>query len=67
MNILVTGAAGFIGSHVVEALLARGDTVAGLDNFDDYYDPARKRANVASLTSAINILPNTRGPFLTSI
>ena len=51
MNILVTGAAGFIGSHVAEALLARGDTVAGLDNFDDYYDPARKRANVASLTS----------------
>jgi len=47
MNILVTGAAGFIGSYVVEALLARGDTVAGLDNFDDYYDPARKRANIA--------------------
>jgi UDP-glucuronate 4-epimerase len=49
MNILVTGAAGFIGSHVAEALLARGDTVAGLDNFNDYYDPARKRANVAPL------------------
>jgi UDP-glucuronate 4-epimerase len=51
MNILVTGAAGFIGSHVVEALLARGDTVAGLDNFDDYYNPARKRANVALAAS----------------
>jgi UDP-glucuronate 4-epimerase len=50
MNILVTGAAGFIGSHVAEALLARGDTVAGLDNFNDYYDPARKRANAALLT-----------------
>lgn len=50
MNILVTGAAGFIGSHVAETLLARGDTVAGLDNFNDYYDPARKRANVALLT-----------------
>jgi UDP-glucuronate 4-epimerase len=49
MNILVTGAAGFIGSHVAEALLARGDTVTGLDNFNDYYDPARKRANVALL------------------
>ncbi|HEY66729.1 MAG TPA: NAD-dependent epimerase/dehydratase family protein [Thermoflexia bacterium] len=50
MNILVTGAAGFIGSHVAEALLARGDDVVGLDNFNDYYDPARKRANVALLT-----------------
>jgi nucleoside-diphosphate-sugar epimerase len=50
MNILVTGAAGFIGSHVAEALLARGDSVAGLDNFNDYYDPARKRANAALLT-----------------
>jgi UDP-glucuronate 4-epimerase len=51
MNILVTGAAGFIGSHVAEALVARGDTVAGIDNFNDYYDPARKRANVSALTS----------------
>jgi UDP-glucuronate 4-epimerase len=50
MNILVTGAAGFIGSHVAEALLARGDSVASLDNFNDYYDPARKRANAALLT-----------------
>lgn len=54
MNILVTGAAGFIGSHVAEALLARGDSVAGLDNFNDYYDPARKRANAALL------IPNPR-------
>jgi len=50
MNILITGAAGFIGSHVTEAVLARGDTVVGLDNFNDYYDPARKRANAALLT-----------------
>lgn len=49
MRILVTGAAGFIGSHVAEALLARGDHVAGLDNFNDYYSPRRKRANVARL------------------
>ncbi len=45
MTILVTGAAGFIGSHLAERLLRRGDAVVGLDNFNDYYDPARKRAN----------------------
>jgi len=47
--ILVTGAAGFIGSHVSEALVARGDTVIGLDNFDPYYDPTLKRDNLAEL------------------
>ncbi len=41
---LVTGAAGFIGSHTAIRLLERGDHVVGLDNFNDYYDPARKRA-----------------------
>ncbi len=51
MRILVTGAAGFIGSNLAEALLRRGDEVAGLDNFNDFYDPARKRANVAQLAS----------------
>jgi len=48
-HVLVTGAAGFIGSHASVALLARGDRVTGLDNFDPYYDPARKRANVVEL------------------
>ena len=45
-RVLITGAAGFIGSHLAEALLARGDTVAGLDEFNDYYDPAIKRRNL---------------------
>ncbi len=46
-RVLLTGAAGFIGSHVAEALLQRGDEVIGLDNFDPFYDPALKRRNVA--------------------
>ncbi len=50
-KVLVTGAAGFIGSHVADVLLARGDVVVGLDNFNDYYDPARKRANVRDACS----------------
>ncbi|GAB4281585.1 MAG: GDP-mannose 4,6-dehydratase [Candidatus Promineifilaceae bacterium] len=54
MKVLVTGAAGFIGSHVAEKLLQRGDTVIGLDNFNDYYDPARKRANEKRLTQYPN-------------
>ncbi|HET7586015.1 MAG TPA: NAD-dependent epimerase/dehydratase family protein [Gemmatimonadaceae bacterium] len=45
-RVVVTGAAGFIGSHVVDALLARGDTVTGLDNFDPFYDPGVKRNNL---------------------
>jgi len=46
-RILVTGAAGFIGSHLTDRLLERGDAVVGFDNFNDYYDPAIKRRNLA--------------------
>ena len=49
MNILVTGAAGFIGYHVSEALLARGDAVTGFDSLNDYYDVALKEARLARL------------------
>lgn len=48
MKILVTGAAGFIGSHLAETLLRRGDEVVGIDNFNDYYSPQRKRLNAAA-------------------
>jgi UDP-glucuronate 4-epimerase len=51
-RILVTGGAGFIGSHTCERLLARGDELVVLDNFNDFYDPALKRANAARLASA---------------
>ena len=47
---VVTGAAGFIGSHLAAALLERGDRVIGLDNFDPFYDRAAKQANVARLS-----------------
>ncbi|MEM1379586.1 MAG: NAD-dependent epimerase/dehydratase family protein [Pseudomonadota bacterium] len=49
MSILVTGAAGFIGAHVAQALIARGETVFGIDNLNTYYDVSLKRARLAAL------------------
>jgi UDP-glucuronate 4-epimerase len=49
MKVLVTGAAGFIGYHVAERLLARGDSVVGFDLVDDYYDPSLKEARLERL------------------
>ena len=50
MKVLLTGAAGFIGMHVSQLLLARGDTVVGLDNLNDYYSVQLKRDRLARLT-----------------
>lgn len=49
MKVLVTGTAGFIGSHVAQVLLARGDEVVGFDNLNDYYDVSLKQARLARL------------------
>ncbi|QDP18717.1 NAD-dependent epimerase/dehydratase family protein [Sphingomonas xanthus] len=52
MTVLVTGAAGFIGSHVALALLDRGEQVIGIDNLNDYYDPALKQARLDRVAAA---------------
>ncbi len=51
MKILVTGTAGFIGSHLAQRLLARGDEVVGIDNLNDYYDVELKKARLARLAA----------------
>ncbi len=51
---IVTGAAGFIGSHIAETLLQRGEEVIGIDEFNDYYDPFFKNKNVTFLQTYDN-------------
>ncbi len=56
MNVLVTGGAGFIGSHTVERLLSDGHRVSIIDNFNDYYDPAIKRENIRAVLDRISVI-----------
>src|SRR5207253_648622 len=55
MKVLVTGGAGFIGSHLVERLLRDGHAVAIVDEFNDFYDPQIKRANLAAVRDSIEL------------
>ena len=61
-SILVTGAAGFIGFHVAQALLGRGERVIGVDNLSPYYSVALKRASTALTRSALRASDRPSSP-----
>jgi UDP-glucuronate 4-epimerase len=63
MRILVTGAAGFIGSHLCQRLCARGDDVTGVDNFDGFYARPIKERNLAEVRAQITASPSRPGQF----
>src|SRR5262245_25567383 len=56
MKVLVTGGAGFIGSHLSERLVSRGDDVVALDNFDPFYARADKELNIAGLRTSMSLI-----------
>lgn len=59
MKVLLTGVAGFIGHAVSLSLLARGDTVIGIDNLNDYYDVSLKQARLADIKAHANAVSKT--------
>ena len=61
-TVIVTGAAGFIGSHTSEALPRRGDNVVAIDSFTPHYDPVRKEANLASVQATADAIRRALGP-----
>ena len=61
MRVLVTGGAGFIGSHLIERLLSAGHEVVSVDNFNDYYDPAVKHENIDAIRKDTGLEKTDRG------
>ena len=58
-EVVITGAAGFIGSHLAEALVAAGHRVTGLDNLDNFYDPGIKRSNLVKIEETSRSSPGS--------